>query len=33
MTFHTRAGRGALRARAITLQPGGGTLVSSRRYR
>jgi hypothetical protein len=33
MTFHARARRGALRARAITLQPGGGTLVSSRRYR
>jgi len=33
MTFHARARRGALRARAVTLQPGGGTLVSSRRYR
>jgi Lipase (class 2) len=33
MTFHALARRGALRARAITLQPGGGTLVSSRRYR
>jgi hypothetical protein len=32
MTFHARARRGALRARAITLQPGGGTLVDSRRY-
>ena len=33
VTLRARTGRGALRARAITLQPGGGTLVSSRRYR
>jgi triacylglycerol lipase len=33
MTFHARARRGALHARAVTLQPGGGALVSSRRYR
>jgi triacylglycerol lipase len=33
MTFHARFGHGVLRARAVTLQPGGGTATSSRRYR